>query len=106
MANDFTPEHVRSTKKTEFYPSLILNDSLFELKIIDLPTIPFFPSNTDVEWNEYRFYGLRSASAYLLVYDASVPSTFQVRTSKIKIEERETFSPFFRTYGFLYCVLI
>lgn len=77
MANDFASEHVRSTKKTEFYPSLILNDSLFELKIIDLPTIPFFPSNTDVEWNEYRFYGLRSASAYLLVYDASVPSTFQ-----------------------------
>ena len=101
MANDFTPEHVRSTKKTEFYPSLILNDSLFELKIIDLPTIPFFPSNTDVEWNEYRFYGLRSASAYLLVYDASVPSTFQVRTSKI--EEKDTFSPFIRTYGFLNC---
>ena len=29
-----------------------------------------------VEWSDYRFFGLRSASAYLLVYDVSVPSTF------------------------------
>ena len=28
------------------------------------------------EWSDYRYFGLRSASAYLLVYDVSVPSTF------------------------------
>ena len=52
------------------------SDSLFELKLIDLPVIPFFPPDSMVEWSDYRFFGLRSASAYLLVYDVSVPSTF------------------------------
>ena len=60
----------------EHFPSLILNESLFELKLIDLPVIPFFPPDSFSEWSDYRFYGLRSASAYLLVYDVSVPSSF------------------------------
>ena len=41
-----------------------------------MPVIPFFPPDSMVEWSDYRYYGLRSASAYLLVYDVSVPSTF------------------------------
>ncbi|TRY70325.1 hypothetical protein TCAL_08921 [Tigriopus californicus] len=76
VTNDFPTQHIVSKKKSEYFPSLILNDSLFELKILDLPTIPFFPDNSEVEWSEYRYFGLRSASAYLLVYDASTPSTF------------------------------
>ena len=55
MSNDFPSRHDRSTSKSEFYPSLILNDSLFELKLIDLPAIPFFPASTEVEWKEYRY---------------------------------------------------
>ena len=55
-----------------------MNDSLFELKIIDLPVVPYFPSTNVVEWTEYRYCGLRSASAYLMVYDISNPSSFQL----------------------------
>ena len=77
MANEFHSEHIKSTNKSEFYPSLILNESLFELKIIDLPSISYFPASSEIEWTDFRFYGLRSASAYLLVYDANVPATFQ-----------------------------
>lgn len=76
VTNDFSTQHIVSKKKNEYFPSLILNDSLFELKILDLPTIPFFPDTSEMEWSEYRYFGLRSASAYLLVYDASTPSTF------------------------------
>lgn len=76
MSNEFSTEHRKTRKKSEFFPSLILNDSLFELKVIDLPVIPFFPADNLVEWSDYRYYGLRSASAYLLVYDVSVPSSF------------------------------
>ena len=61
-----------SSEKNIFF----FSDSLFELKLIDLPVIPFFPPDSMVEWSDYRFFGLRSASAYLLVYDVSVPSTF------------------------------
>lgn len=77
VGNEFTTEHRKTKKKSEHFPSLILNDSLFELKLIDLPVIPFFPADNMAEWNDYRYFGLRSASAYLLVYDVSVPSTFQ-----------------------------
>ncbi len=55
----------------------MLNEALFELKLIDLPPVAHFPADTDAEWRDFRFYGLRSAAAYLLVYDASSPSTFQ-----------------------------
>ena len=56
---------------------MILNESLFELKIIDLPVVPYFPPNNIAEWTDFKYYGLRSASAYILVYDVSVPATFQ-----------------------------
>lgn len=77
VSNEFSSKPSSSTTKSEFFPTLVLNDSLFELKLIDLPAIPFFPSSTDVEWKEFRYFGLRSASAYILVYDCSRPRTFQ-----------------------------
>ena len=76
MTNEFNEEHRKTKKKSEHFPSLILNESLFELKLIDLPVIPFFPPDSLSEWTDYRFYGLRSAAAYILVYDVSVPSSF------------------------------
>jgi len=76
VANEFSDEHRKTKKKSEHFPSLILNESLFELKLIDLPVIPFFPTDSLSEWTDYRFYGLRSAAAYILVYDVSVPSSF------------------------------
>ena len=56
---------------------MILNESLFELKVIDLPVVPYFPPDNIAEWTDFKYYGLRSASAYILVYDVSAPSTFQ-----------------------------
>ncbi len=76
VANEFVNEHRKTKKKVEHFPSLILNENLFELKLIDLPVIPFFPQDSLTEWTDYRFYGLRSASAYLLVYDVSSPASF------------------------------
>jgi len=54
MDNKFNPDHCLTTKKAEFYPSLILNGNLFELKLIDLPVIPYFPANGVAEWNDFR----------------------------------------------------
>ena len=56
---------------------MILNESLFELKVIDLPVVNYFPPDNIAEWTDFKYYGLRSASAYILVYDVSLPSTFQ-----------------------------
>ena len=77
VQNEFDSNQGSTVKKAEYFPSLFLNDSLFELKIIDLPVVPYFPATNVVEWTEYRYYGLRSASAYLMVYDVSVPASFQ-----------------------------
>ena len=41
--------------------------NMFQLKVIDLPAVPCFPATNVAEWNDYRFFGLRSAAAYLLV---------------------------------------
>ena len=42
-----------------------------------MPVVPYFPPDNIAEWTDFKYYGLRSASAYILVYDVSVPSTFQ-----------------------------
>ena len=43
---------------------------------MDLPVISVFPATSEEEWLRYPNFGLRTADAYLLVYDASNPSSF------------------------------
>ncbi|XP_075218010.1 ras-like protein family member 10B [Lycorma delicatula] len=86
--NDFSEEYVSTDRKHTYYPSVIINDRLYELKISDLPAIPYFPVNSFYEWTEFRFYGLRSATAYVLVFDLSNTDTFQyIRTLRDQIAE-------------------
>ncbi|XP_023338851.1 ras-like protein family member 10B [Eurytemora carolleeae] len=81
VRNSFSSHHERTTRKQEYMPSLILDNSIFELKIVDIPVINRFPANSEEEWEEYRFYGLRSAHAYLLVFDVSSHQSFQFITT-------------------------
>lgn len=91
MWNEFDDKYVSTDKKHTYYPSVIINDRLYELKISDIPVIPYFPVNAYYEWTDYRFYGLRSATAYVLVFDLSNVDTFQyVRTLREQmIESRD-----------------
>ena len=91
VSNEFDVNQSPTTKKSEYFPSLFINENLFEviqpiyncswwtslmifsmnmfqLKVIDLPAVPCFPATNVAEWNDYRFFGLRSAAAYLLVW--------------------------------------
>ncbi|KAJ8312296.1 hypothetical protein KUTeg_009669 [Tegillarca granosa] len=65
------------TEKEVYFPSVIINDHLYELKIIDCPYIPYFPVNSLYEWTDFRGYGLRNATAYILVYDITSEDSFQ-----------------------------
>lgn len=86
--NDFTEEYIATDRKHTYYPSVITNDRLYEIKISDLPVIPYFPVNSYYEWTDFRFYGLRSATAYILVFDLSNLETFQyIRTLRDQIFE-------------------
>ena len=51
----------------------------FQVKIVDCPVIPYFPVNSLYEWTDYRGYGLRNATAYVLVYDITSEESYQVR---------------------------
>ncbi|XP_077289867.1 ras-like protein family member 10B [Arctopsyche grandis] len=86
--NDFTDEYLPTDRKHTFYPSVIINDHLYEVKISDIPVIPYFPVNSYYEWTDFRFYGLRNATAYILVFDLSNVETFQyVKTIRDQIFE-------------------
>ncbi|XP_077255972.1 ras-like protein family member 10A isoform X2 [Temnothorax americanus] len=75
--SEFSEEYRPTEKRETFYPSVVLADRLYELKITDLPTIPYFPVSSHLEWTDFRYYGLRSATAYVLVFDLSNQDTFQ-----------------------------
>lgn len=74
--------------KHTYFPSVITNDRLYQLKITDLPPITSFPADSYHEWANYRFYGLRNATAYIMVFDLSDVDTFKyVRSMREQIAE-------------------
>ncbi|XP_022253187.1 ras-like protein family member 10B [Limulus polyphemus] len=75
--NEFTDEYITTEIKQLFFPSVFINDHLYEMKISDVPTIPYFPANSFHEWTQLKLHGLRSAHAYILVFDLTSPDTFQ-----------------------------
>ncbi|XP_071558773.1 probable citrate synthase 2, mitochondrial isoform X2 [Temnothorax nylanderi] len=86
--SEFSEEYRPTERRETFYPSVVLADRLYELKITDLPTIPYFPVSSHLEWTDFRYYGLRSATAYVLVFDLSNQDTFQyIRTLREQIYE-------------------
>ncbi|CAG4932167.1 unnamed protein product [Colias eurytheme] len=86
--SDFSEEYIPTDRKHTFYPSVIINEHLYEVKITDVPVIPYFPINSYYEWAHYRFYGLRNATAYILVFDLSNVETFQyIRTLRDQMVE-------------------
>lgn len=77
VCNQFTDEYIATEKRQCYYPSIIINDHMYEVKIIDCPVIPYFPVNSLYEWTDFRGYGLRNATAYILVYDITSEESFQ-----------------------------
>ncbi|XP_011346853.1 ras-like protein family member 10B isoform X2 [Ooceraea biroi] len=75
--SEFSEEYRPTERRETFYPSVVLADRLYELKITDLPTLPYFPVSSHLEWTDFRYCGLRSATAYVLVFDLSNQDTFQ-----------------------------
>lgn len=53
--------------------TIIMNGSVYQIKIIDMPMINYFPTNSFFEWTDYRGCALRSAHGYLLIFDLTSP---------------------------------
>ncbi|XP_046386363.1 uncharacterized protein LOC124156088 isoform X2 [Ischnura elegans] len=69
--NEFCDTYYPTDRRHTYYPSVVINGRLYDLKISDLPPVPYFPVDSLLEWTDYRAYGLRSATAYVLVFDLS-----------------------------------
>ncbi|KAF8571743.1 hypothetical protein P879_00563 [Paragonimus westermani] len=63
----------------EYYDRLItFNDRLYNLRLIDCPPLEGkYPTTSFEEWSAYRGWGLRSATAYVLVFDVTSDYSFQ-----------------------------
>ncbi|RWS20022.1 ras-like protein family member 10B [Leptotrombidium deliense] len=77
LESHFTRDHKATQLTTNnencFTFTMILNGTLYEVRILDMPLINYFPSNTLYEWTDYRGYALRRANGYLLVFDLTSP---------------------------------
>ena len=80
--NKFNNDYIAKYNKIISSPTPIIEVSRGpQVRIMDCPYIPFFPASSLCEWSEYRGYGLRNATAYLLVYDVTSDESFEVRQS-------------------------
>ncbi|XP_046980645.1 ras-like protein family member 10B [Schistocerca americana] len=75
--NEFSDDYSATDRRYAYYPTVVINERLYELKVSDIPVIPYFPINSFYEWADFRFYGLRSANAYVLVFDLCNTESFQ-----------------------------
>ncbi|CAH8484105.1 unnamed protein product [Schistosoma turkestanicum] len=66
-------------KRPDYYdPMISFNDRIYNVRLIDCPPIDKnFPKNSIDEWENYRGWGLRNASAFILVFDVNSESSFQ-----------------------------
>ncbi len=75
--NNFDGNHRPTKLSGDTYNfSVIINSNLYHIKILDMPMISYFPTNSFYEWTDYRLCALRTAHAYVIVFDLTSPGSF------------------------------
>lgn len=74
---DFNEAYTPTRSRYVYRPAVILNGTMYELKVLDVPPISAFPSSSSQEWLDLRCRGVRNASAYILVYDICCVESFE-----------------------------
>ncbi|XP_054280564.1 ras-like protein family member 10B [Macrosteles quadrilineatus] len=72
--NSFVQDYAPTDSRHTYYPTVIVNGRVYELKITDLPAVPYFPVSSVYE---LRDCPLRDATAYMMVLDLSDLDTFR-----------------------------
>jgi len=72
----FESSYHPTSKKETYFPSVVLHDRNYPLKIVDIPDIPFVPPNSFYNISDLQAFGLRDAKAYVLIYDLLCPDSF------------------------------
>ncbi|VEL38373.1 unnamed protein product [Protopolystoma xenopodis] len=64
-------------RPTYYYPVVLFNDCLVNLRLIDCPPLlGHFPVSSLDEWTDYPGWSLRSAAAFILVFDIASDDSF------------------------------
>ncbi|XP_039612694.1 ras-like protein family member 10B isoform X2 [Polypterus senegalus] len=88
LYNEFSETYVPTKKRRVYLPAAVLNEHVHNLQIMDFPSIPSFPVNTFQEWANACCRGVRSAHAYILVYDICCFDSFEyIKTIRQQIVE-------------------
>ncbi|XP_055017802.1 ras-like protein family member 10A [Boleophthalmus pectinirostris] len=75
--HDFCDAYTPTRSRYVYRPAVILNGSMYELKVLDVPPITAFPASSSQEWLDLRCRGVRNANAYILVYDICCVESFE-----------------------------
>ena len=76
MCNYFSEKHKPTKRKQCYYPSVIINEKLYDVTITDCPTVPHSLTKSFLEWSDFHEYGLGNATAFVLVFDVSDEESF------------------------------
>ncbi|XP_032899243.1 ras-like protein family member 10A [Amblyraja radiata] len=76
LFNDFSPIYSPTRSRQVHRASVMLDGGIYDLKIVDVPHIPTFPTTGAQEWTDSRCRGIRNANAYVLVYDICCLDSF------------------------------
>ncbi|XP_051891720.1 ras-like protein family member 10B [Pristis pectinata] len=77
LYNDYSDRYMPTKARHIYLPAVVMNEHVHDLQIMDFPPIPSFPVNTLQEWTDTCCRGLRSAHAYILVYDICCFDSFE-----------------------------
>jgi len=73
----FESAYYPTSKKETYYPSVIHHDRSYNLKVVDVPDVPFIPASSFYNLSDLKAYGIRDANAYILVFDLLCPDSFE-----------------------------
>ncbi|XP_078535745.1 ras-like protein family member 10B isoform X2 [Lissotriton helveticus] len=88
LYNEFSEVCVSTKARRVYLPAVVMNGHVHDLQIMDFPSIASYPVNTLQEWADACCRGLRSAHAYILVYDICCFDSFEyIKTIRQQILE-------------------
>uniref|UniRef100_A0A5S6Q630 Uncharacterized protein n=1 Tax=Trichuris muris TaxID=70415 RepID=A0A5S6Q630_TRIMR len=78
LLNEFSDAHEPTAKTTCYYPGVFSDNQMYELKIMDTPPMEMFPTSTLEDWTMNGNVCVRSAHAYLIVFDVTSRESFRM----------------------------
>ncbi|KAJ7309560.1 hypothetical protein JRQ81_007609 [Phrynocephalus forsythii] len=88
LYHDFAETYRPTEGRYTYRPAVVFNGEIYQVKIMDVPFLTAFPSNSTQEWSDLKCRGLRNTDAFVLVYDICNLESFEyVKMLRQQIQE-------------------